>query len=647
MIPQINKSIWGLFFLVFGRVTLLVAQPAIDLNAYQTKYKDDDIVFLKDEEECTIDLSGNEVKIKNRSYSEMLFLQGKSSKYGQRDISYVNYFSEIIDLKAYTLLPNGKGGYKKLKVSEFEERKNTSEGVFYDDVNVKSFNFQQPEPGAIGVTDYTEKMKDPHFLGKFYFALGAPIEHSSFTVKVHKDIDLKYVLKNPGTDIVFTETREGNYNIYKWTRENAPKVKGEGQAKAVSYEIPHVIIRIASYKSKTGKIKVLETTKDLYDYCYSLLNKGFEPASDEIKRVTDSLTNNITDPVAKVKNIYYYIQNHMKYIAIEDGLGGFIPRSPSLVFSRKYGDCKDLATLLCSMMQYAGLEAYPTWIGTNDIPYRFDQEPVMGVANHMIAALWLNNRWYFIDGTADFMSWEYPSDFVQGKQAMIGISADSFQLAMVPVVSIETNCTIDSIFCKISGDTIMGSAVKSMDGLPRCTLSSSLNSVQDARMDEVLERILELGQNNCRITNIKSSGMHGRDSVLRFAYNYKIPKYVNKNGSRLYVNLNLERTWDNSEIELENRTREFIFDQVVSYKRYIEFEIPSGYSLPKLPSDYTVDSEKYGFKFTYTQSGSKIIYTQNYWFNVLEIKKSEFEEWNKLIEKLYKAYSQTVVLTTN
>ena len=110
MIPQINKSIWGLFFLVFGRVTLLVAQPAIDLNAYQTKYKDDDIVFLKDEEECTIDLSGNEVKIKNRSYSEMLFLQGKSSKYGQRDISYVNYFSEIIDLKAYTLLPNGKGG---------------------------------------------------------------------------------------------------------------------------------------------------------------------------------------------------------------------------------------------------------------------------------------------------------------------------------------------------------------------------------------------------------------------------------------------------------------------------------------------------------------------------------------------------------
>lgn len=64
MIPQINKSIWGLFFLVFGRVTLLVAQPAIDLNAYQTKYKDDDIVFLKDEEECTIDLSGNEVKIK-------------------------------------------------------------------------------------------------------------------------------------------------------------------------------------------------------------------------------------------------------------------------------------------------------------------------------------------------------------------------------------------------------------------------------------------------------------------------------------------------------------------------------------------------------------------------------------------------------
>jgi len=88
-------------------------------------------------------------------------------------------------------------------------------------------------------------------LGKFHFAIWAPSEQSTFRVKVHKNIQLKYVLKNPTDEVKFEQTTEGSYNVYTWTRINIPKVKYESQAKPVSYEFPHVIIYIASYKGKS------------------------------------------------------------------------------------------------------------------------------------------------------------------------------------------------------------------------------------------------------------------------------------------------------------------------------------------------------------------------------------------------------------
>ncbi len=301
--------------------------------------------------------------------------------------------------------------------------------------------------------------------------------------------------------------------------------------------------------------------------------------------------------------------------------------------------------MLCAMLNYAKLEAYHTFIGTTDLPYRFDEEPVMGVANHMITAVWLNNQWYFLDGTADFLSYRYPSDFIQGKQALIAISADSFQIAIVPVISVEINNITDTILCRVSGDTLSGKGFKAMDGLGRCRFVSYYNGEDATDQKIMLEKYLELGQNNCLITDIKLEGNTDRDSVLKMRYDFKIPKYTNLNENKIYVNLNIDRTWDESEIELETRTREFIFDQTSSVTRCVKFEIPENYSVDILPKEFVSNSEKFGFNFSYSKEGNTIYYQQKYWFTVLEINKNDFEEWNAVIEKLNKAYSQVLVLT--
>jgi len=62
------------------------------------------------------------------------------------------------------------------------------------------------------------------------------------------------------------------------------------------------------------------------------------------------LTSGISDPVAKIGALADYMQHQMRYVAIEIGIGGWQPHPAADVFSHQYGDCKDKATLLSSML---------------------------------------------------------------------------------------------------------------------------------------------------------------------------------------------------------------------------------------------------------------------------------------------------------
>ena len=64
-----------------------------------------------------------------------------------------------------------------------------------------------------------------------------------------------------------------------------------------------------------------------------------------------------TEP-EKVARIYYWVQDHVRYIAFENGLRGFIPHDAGRVYASRYGDCKDMANLLHEMLRMAGVKSY-------------------------------------------------------------------------------------------------------------------------------------------------------------------------------------------------------------------------------------------------------------------------------------------------
>ena len=63
-----------------------------------------------------------------------------------------------------------------------------------------------------------------------------------------------------------------------------------------------------------------------------------------------------------------------------------------------------------------------------------------------------------------------------------------------------------------------------------------------------------------------------------------------------------------------------------------------------LPENSSFNTDLFGFKIEYKKEGNKIEFIHNYYKNYLLLNNESFEEWNKMIKEVNKAYREVIIL---
>lgn len=96
------------------------------------------------------------------------------------------------------------------------------------------------------------------------------------------------------------------------------------------------------------------------------------------------------------------VQDEVRYVGLEVGAGGYFARSPETVVANGFGDCKDKALLLATMLRDLGLRSTVA-LANLDAGYGLaDSLPSALAFDHMIAGVWLNGGWVWMDPTASY-----------------------------------------------------------------------------------------------------------------------------------------------------------------------------------------------------------------------------------------------------
>ncbi|MBL4715042.1 MAG: DUF3857 domain-containing protein [Bacteroidia bacterium] len=640
-----NKVLFGIFIGIFTIFcTSGFAQSPEIFKQVKLLYPDANAVVLEEKENVNIEIENGELKINSRHHIDKIILNEKAQGYANEYIYYDDTFNEISDIHAVLLTPNGKK-YKKQKVDNIKTTGKVSSSIFFHDNKVKQIIFPKINEGSRAIVSYNEETKDPHFLGAFYFSSYMPSVKSEFSISFPKSVKIKYKLLNDDDGkIEFKEVEEKNIKTYTWRSKNVDKYNWDSDAVPISYVEPHVIVYIDEFETEGETKKVLSDANQLYSWYRSLISKVNSEENEELKAIVDTLINEEDSRYDKIKKVFYWVQTNIKYVAFEDGLSGFIPRDASTVCAKRYGDCKDMASIITEMLKYCDIKANFTWIGTRKIPYTYTDIPTPMVDNHMIASVKVDDKYLFLDATGQYTPLGFPTSFIQGKEAMIGLDPENMILEAVPVIEKEKNAYTDSTIVEIQNEALVGRSFSNFTGYSKLAMVPNLSDQTYDKNKDFLSEILEKGHNKFSIDTVSISGVNDRDKKLGLNYDFTIPDYVKNLNNNIYVNLNLDRVYYNDYIQKERLDQDLIIKYKFIEKHKTCLKIPIGYHLTTIPENENFYHNDFGFSIKYTHNDDQIILDKTIYIDALLLDKKDFTEWNKMIDLLNKSYNEVIVL---
>ena len=636
------NCITKLFLFLLFSSTIVTAQKNIDptpedialAKKIRETHDKDDVAILESSENIVFGLNKNESKVTvNHSVNEKLMNINHRA-----NIRKYEFYDSESKIETFNLKYRNDKNTNYYVNDEFYK----DNDLFYNDARVKHVLVDFPVQGYTYNYELEKKYEDVKYFTALYFNDEYPIIKKQIIITVPDWLNIELKEFNFDTSkITKSQTKDSKNNtIYTYSLNDVPAMSKEEDAPGKSYLYPHILLIAKSYTLKGKEVTLFNTSADLYKWYKSLVDLMKDDTSVLKSKVTELTANAKTDE-EKIKNIYYWVQDNIRYIAFEDGIAGFKPDESNHVFENRYGDCKGMANLIKQMLKLAGFDARLTWIGTKHIAYDY-KTPSLAVDNHMICTLFLKGKKYFLDGTEKYNSFGEYAERIQNKEVMIE-DGDKFIIDKIPMGTSETNKESFKANLIIENEKLKGTCSKTYLGESKAQLLYVYNTFKTDKKEETLENYLAKDDKNTHVSNIKTSDLKNRDSKLAIDYNVEVENKVSSFDNDMYVDLEYMNEFKG--FELKDRKTDYQFDYKKNYESVVTLAIPIGYKVAKLPTDLIVKENNFDISITFQKTDKQITYKKSFVFKNGEIKASEMTKWNAFIKNLISNYNQQITLS--
>ena len=519
----------------------------------------------------------------------------------------------------------------------------SSEGIFYSDQKVMYFTLPLEKRGSTSEVDIKRTTKDPRYIGQFFFDSNYPVKSHQVTIVIPDWVSAEVREFNfPGYSISKSTDAKSNSRTIVYTAANLPAMANEHLSPGITYTSPHIMLITQQATVSGTTITYFKNTADQYRW-YASLVKDIGNDNSIIKTKAAEIVAGKTSDLDKIKALYFWVQQNIRYLAFENGIAGFRPEKAQEVLRRKYGDCKGMANLTKCLLTSQGFDARLCWIGTNHIAYDYSV-PSLCVDNHMICALYFNKKLYFLDATETNIGFDEYAERIQGRQVLIE-NGDGYTLEHVPKTSCLQNAETESRTVQIDGATLKGVVTATLIGESKENLLNGMESVKKDKLETAMRSYLGGGQKDFEVKDLVMTNTKPDEPKMTLQYNVVQPHAVNQFGNEMYVDLDFRKTYASSKIDTAKRKTDFIFPTKVQELTETTLILPPGFQAQELPAPFSMQNQGFDIKISYSKQPGKIILRKEFNIKQTLLKKSNFPDWNKAIDGLNEFYNNQLTLT--
>ena len=508
------------------------------------------------------------------------------------------------------------------------------EDIFYTDSKVCFLDIPLKEKGKTAKARFNKTyIRGDHFT-EVIFPEIYDMKSKEVRIEVPQSlVNRVRIVEKSFTPNIVRKVEEGKKGerIYVYEITDMPAPENEEDSPDASISMPRIYI-IGQY----------QTVGDLYKYLYGLTLDP-DPALESVKAQAMEIVNGCTDGKEKINKLVEWVQNRIRYIAIEHGEYGTRPDLASEVLRKRYGDCKGMSALLKAMLTSVGFDARLVWIGTDEVGTTWSEVSSLASGNHMICAVVEGDSILYIDGTATYLPVGVYSPSIQGREALIE-DGENYMLKNVPIMLPKVNMDKLTATYEIDKNALIGAVKRELEGVDKMMLCGAYHSVEATNKIDLLSKYICYPKKNVVVDDVEISG----DAAQ--SYKTLLTAKVIENDAcqsllgKLYVDIQPLRQMDITIYDLKNRKNDILLPYCNSIVSEINIKIPPDCQVGLLPATYDVENKWFRAVIAYDVVGDEIMCKSHVEIKERLIELDDAKQWNKLVRELKQANSEQIVL---
>jgi len=391
---------------------------------------------------------------------------------------------------------------------------------------------------------------------------------------------------------------------------------------------------------------------------YTELTSTRRDPTPEISAQVQHLIAGKNDFNSRLQALTEFLQSQIRYVAIEIGIGGYQPHAASDIFRYRYGDCKDKATLLSSMLQVIGVKSNYVLIDTArgfvnpSVPSAWFNHAILGIElpenvqpdqYGSVVTAKSGKRYIIFDPTDEYTPVGSLRADLQNSYALL-VSDSGGELIRTPMLNPDTNKVVRfGKFALSSDGTLSGEVDEDRAGDFAMQEREQLQNTDQRQQTNDFERWLghSLQAFTLEDMHILNSDQRQKDVTLK--YKLAAQQYGQPRGPLMLVRPRVLGD-DSSFVEHKPRRYPLELRRTARQTDTYDIEIPKEYQIDDIPEPTTIDVGFASYQSKIEVQGPKLHYWREYIVRQLTVPPEKFNDWVRLQGSIGADQSAAVVL---
>ena len=610
-----------------------------------------DAILLYSEEILNVQSNGKIKTTERRAY-KVLRPGGR-----ERGVIYASFDAEtrITEIRGWCIPAQGKDYEVKDKDVLETALFGVADGALATDLRTKILKIPAADPGNI--VGYEIEHEDrPYILqDEWGFQEEDPVREAHYTLQLPPGWEYKTSFLN------YPEVKpisSGN-NQWQWVVTNLEAIRAERDMPPWRAVAAQMIVSF--FPPGGGQTKGFDNWNDMALWEAGLV-RGRRDSSPEIKQKVAALVGSETNTARKMALIGKFVQDDIRYVAIELGIGGWQPHAATDIYAHHFGDCKDKATLMSTMLKEIGIDSYYVVVNTRRGSVNAST-PAVNWFNHVILAIKLPEntdtkgldafyqhktlgQLLIFDPTDDLTPFGYLRGPLQANFGLL-VTDSGGELIQLPKLGSAFNGTRRTAKLTLTPTgTLTGTVTELRVGDHGAYQRYELRSAS-TETDRVkpIESLLAESLSNYRLTHAAVTNFQHNDQPFEYDYSLVVENYAKTAGNLLLVRPRVLGTRSSGLLETkEPRKFPVEFQGPSLDSDSFEIALPTGYEVSDLPPPIDVDYDFASYHSKTEASGNTLKYTRRLEVKQLTVPVSEVETLKKFYRMIASDERNTAVL---